>query len=108
VAGLVVGAGVAGLVVGAGVAGIVVGAGVAGIVVGAGVAGIVVGAGVVELIQPKLPACEVMFGGQGKHVADDTAPTAVEYFPGAQFSHTADPLPCLYFPGKHRMHFSLA
>lgn len=60
----------------------------------------------VQLVTSELPATRLLeFVGQAVHTpASAVAPVAVEYLPGTQFVHTADPVSGLYVPGTQNSH----
>jgi hypothetical protein len=60
----------------------------------------------VQLVKAALPAGELEFDGQARHVELADAPTAVEYVPAPQSVQVAVPDNSLYFPGTHATHTS--
>ena len=51
-----------------------------------------------------LPAGELEFDGQARHITELEAPTAVEYVPATQSEQVAAPVDDLYFPATHAAH----
>jgi hypothetical protein len=59
----------------------------------------------VQLVEAVLPAGELEFDGQPRHIPEvAVAPTLAEYLPAAQSEQVAFPVNALYFPATHTAH----